>query len=584
MNISSLLSYFGNYFKSDDSIIKHIIWFDNKVDSKENTKYKEILKNTFSNTEILFTKDEKELGSKIELIKFEAFILIVNGLNFMKIVNFIRTKTIYSIPLICIFTRSKQELKEKINANDKKYLEDNFYNRLGICETIEEVIDSIQNLDKQVKDKLNGIHLGNTENPKNYDNCFTFEYIDQEYKLIFPYLYSKIMNNKKLSNDEIKETNKFILENYGEIETIKNMILPLLFTDDIPENILAKFWSRIYTCESPFYRNLNNSLMKLENQNYNTFIQLLYIGLTEYIYKEKDILYRGANISDKDMDNLINYYKNREKKDKLENCYLIYSRAYLSFSKDEKTSIGFIGNIPGTQKVLFRLKNEMKNNVYSNAYLNSISYISSENEVLFFPYSSFIIEKIKLENNIYYVDIVYLGVYEKKIKESYEMVKDKPELFKEITEKSNFCKDTIETNIMLNKNIHKEAKIDIKEEDFEQILINKVITYNEEKNMEKNKGKKEDDQNQIKDEKNDKEAHEVEQKEVKEEEKKDKSIEQKVEEPEKKEEVVEQKVEEPPVEEPKEEPKVEEPPAEEPKEEPKVEEPPVEEPKEEPKV
>ena len=128
MIISSLLSYFGNYFKSDDLIIKHIIWFDNKEDSKENTKYKEILKNTFSNTEILFTKDEKELGSKIELIKFEAFILIVNGLNFMKIVNFIRTKTIYSIPLICIFTRSKQELKEKINANDKKYLEDKFYN------------------------------------------------------------------------------------------------------------------------------------------------------------------------------------------------------------------------------------------------------------------------------------------------------------------------------------------------------------------------------------------------------------------------------------------------------------------------
>ena len=64
--------------------------------------------------------------------------------------------------------------------------------------------------------------------------------------------------------------------------------------------------------------------MKFENHNYNTYIQLLYKGLTEYKYNDKDILYKGGNIPNKEMDNLKKYYKNMGLNEKLENCYLIY--------------------------------------------------------------------------------------------------------------------------------------------------------------------------------------------------------------------------------------------------------------------
>ena len=187
--------------------------------------------------EIICIKEEKELYKKMNELKFEAFIIIVNGLFFMKIVEYLKTQSINSIPIICIFTRNRNEIKNKIEQNNKKYLEDKFYNRLGICETIEEVIKSIKNITKEVKEYIDNINLGNIENPKDYENCFIFEYIDKEYKLIFPYLYNKIMNNKKSNNEEIKFTNKYILENYGKIDDIKNLILPLFFLENIPENM-----------------------------------------------------------------------------------------------------------------------------------------------------------------------------------------------------------------------------------------------------------------------------------------------------------------------------------------------------------
>ena len=49
------------------------------------------------------------------------------------------------------------------------------------------------------------------------------------------------MLNIKVSNNEIKNTNEYILNNYGEIEDIKNLILPLLLLENIPIDLLANF-------------------------------------------------------------------------------------------------------------------------------------------------------------------------------------------------------------------------------------------------------------------------------------------------------------------------------------------------------
>ena len=492
--LGSIFSYTKNFAKSlyslvvpEKSLIKNIFWLDQKVDNEFNQRCLDIIKYEFSDLvlSIKEMKEEKELFNIIKEIKFEIFIVIVSGLKFPQYIDKLKQTNLTSIPLTIIFTSNKEELKKKIDENYKIYLEDKFYNPLGIVDQFDDLKNKLKSVFNELKDKLNDIKLGNLEGIKDYQNCFTFEYIDNENKLIFPYLYNRIMSKIKITNDEIKNTNIFILNNYGEIEDIKNLILPLLLIDNIPIDILAKFWSRIYTKDCAFYRNLNNNLMKLNNKNYNSYIQILYSGLNEYMYKDNKILYRGTNISEREMNDIIKKYN--EKKDEL--SYLVYSRAYLSFSLDKSLIVQFLKDIKGTKKVLFKLENNKNNKILSNAQLKDISFFRDENEILFFPFSSFIIKNIYLDNDIYCIDLLYLGVYEEKIKEKIEKIN--PKEIKEIMKESSFSKDVMKAQVMLNNEKKIENKNNNKIEQKQQNIINEILSLNinfinEEKNKENN--------------------------------------------------------------------------------------------------
>ena len=307
-----------------------------------------------------------------------------------------------------------------------------------------------------MKNEINEIKLGNSNAPKDYSSCYSFEYLDNGYKLIFPYLYTNIMSNKKISDEEIKNSNKCILKKFGNEGKIKDFIIPLLNINNIPENILAKFWGKIYTLTTSFYKNLNWSLMKLENEEYmNSYIQALYSGLKEFQFKEKKMLYRGTNISEKEVKTIIEFYENKEiNKKKFGPSYLIYSRGFLSFSKDESIAKTFIGTIKGTKKILFRLNYFLENERLSNADLKEITDISAENEVLFFPFSSFIITSITIKNDIYYIDLEYLGIYKDEINKRIEEVNNNPndpELFNKVI-RTSFAKDCYQSQIISNKN------------------------------------------------------------------------------------------------------------------------------------
>ena len=82
--------------------------------------------------------------------------------------------------------------------------------------------------------------------------------------------------------------------------------------------------------------------------------------------------------------------------------------------------------------------------------------------MLFFPFSTFIIENIINENDIYYISLEYLGRYEQRIKSKIKTV-DK-NIMKKIISQTNFSKDTVKLNI-IPKEIenNKEINIDLKE-------------------------------------------------------------------------------------------------------------------------
>ena len=449
--------------------IKEIFCLDDILDPNDIRLLKKVFKN------LIKIKREEDLLNSINGKKFETFIIILSLNKFPKYIDYLINNSIYNIPISIIFNKNNIEIIEKIDEKYKKYFSDKFYNYLGISSSIDNLISKTKNFLIYYDNQIKKINLGETQNPSDYKDCYSFEYIDNENKLIFPYLYNQIMQSSKINFDEIKDTNRYLLEKYGKIVKLKKLVIPLLSMENIPYNIIAKFWGRIYTLNCPFYKNLNNDLMKLNNKDYNTYVQLIYKGLKEFEYNGNDLLYRGTNISDKEMDILINFYNNikiNENVNEFHPSYLIYSRAYLSFSKNKNKSLSFIGNIPNTKKILFLLKNNSENKLLSNANLYNISVFQNEEEILFFPFSSFIIKKIEEKENIYYIDLIYLGIYENKIKENIEKINEGT--LDQIIINSNFGNEVIQSGIIPNI-------IEIKIETFTKIekkFINNIIENN----------------------------------------------------------------------------------------------------------
>ena len=138
------------------------------------------------------------------------------------------------------------------------------------------------------------------------------------------------------------------------------------------------------------------------------------------------VLYRGAKISNKEINQLENYMKK-----KINNLpsSIVFSKSFLSFSKDRKVAEFFLnfGNIDKyTSKVLFILENDnsLDYNLCTHGDIEEISFLPSEKEVLFFPFSSFEIKEIKeiLKGKQYEIKLLYLGKYLNDIKNDNKLI------------------------------------------------------------------------------------------------------------------------------------------------------------------
>ena len=107
-----------------------------------------------------------------------------------------------------------------------------------------------------------------------------------------------------------------------------------------------------------------------------------------------------------------------KKEDKSFPSFILYSRCFLSFSKDPDSIIKFIGeNDDKNYAIVFILKNnkDIINKYSSNADREFLSAFGQEREVLFFPFSSFCLENIKKGNfkgkNCIIINLEYLRKY-----------------------------------------------------------------------------------------------------------------------------------------------------------------------------
>ena len=476
-------------------ITQAIFWIDVEIKNKQNSNYIEIIETYFQTTVNAFD-NLNDAFSLIKKYKFTFIYILISGKIFQNYLDMLQKEinNIYCIPIAIIFTSKyfkktllqiqKNTTDRLISKNTFNSINDNFYNLGGVCDNLNDVLIFIKNFNNTLENlKNNREEIKNTKDI-DYSNCFVFEYVDNIDKLILPSIYNELDELSNINDNEIDEFNKFFIENHY-IKTYDNLMLPLLKFTHVPYEIISKFWIRSYTIESTFYKKLNNQLMLNSIDNYSPFIKMMYKGLQLKSFNlcSNCELYRIALVNNNEIELLKDYFK--KKVNNLPSS-IFFCKAFLSFSKNKTKTYEFLNK--NKQKinenkipVLFIVNNFEKNfnfsdPISSNADLTHLSFFPKEQEVLFFPFSSFTVEKLtdeKINNvdvKVIYLD--YLGKYKNQID---EILIEEPNIKNIIhqmivNKESPFIKEFI--NFDLIPEI--EKKIDKKVE-------NKIIEINKEK-------------------------------------------------------------------------------------------------------
>ena len=151
---------------------------------------------------------------------------------------------------------------------------------------------------------------------------------------------------------------------------------------------------------------MNQNLMKKNYKIYLTYIKLLYKGIMNNSYKPKTdcILYRGTRLEKFEIQFLKDMLKKKRSSQKVP---IIYSTSFLSFSTNDEVAKGLTTRREASEEnretvlKINPLREDYENEILkTNASLKEISFFHEEDEILFFPFSSFEIVDVKEYSSI----------------------------------------------------------------------------------------------------------------------------------------------------------------------------------------
>ena len=303
----------------------NIIWIDPNIDNEQNTKYAEEI-NSMNSFKLKLFKEVEPAINYIKDIKFEETKVIVSGRPYSEFVNKFKENLtkIYVTPKIIVFTSTKNGfLFYNKGYNDA---DNSFYNQF---EKIKDFLKRKEIINKENDSNyefqlLKELNLKNDYDPlianyeseklKNSDEFrLTFEYIDSKEKLLLPLFFKALIEN--ISHDKIEKYTNLLYNTYSNKNNeIKKLLSILISIPDIPIEILSKYYARLFTIESAFYQNLNRDLSLNKLEKYLRYIKILYEGvkLKSLPLASSNILYRGAKISNAEVNMLKNYIKKKK--------------------------------------------------------------------------------------------------------------------------------------------------------------------------------------------------------------------------------------------------------------------------------
>ena len=435
-----------------------IIWLDPNIDGEENKSYSEEL-----SIEAFLIKRKTVEGAMTDIynIYFKDVFIIVSGSLFLEFYNEFKENLyrISIVPKIVIFTSNAKEFENSLGEN-KKIIGNKFYNIGGIKTDLEQIKQFIKYY--SIKKNKDPIIIE--------ENSVSFDYLDTKEKLTLPLFYKHLMEFTPQDNQFYNFLhNKYY--NKEKNEEITHFLDSISDLSDIPIEVLSRYYVRIYTEESDFYRELNQSLREGRKENYLSYIKVLYEGikLKALPYSNDNILYRGCLLPNKEIEDMIKF-KNKGEVEGLPGA-IVFSRSFLSFSKKENVAIEFMNKYqrPNFSKVLFILKKDIDIDYNSSTQVDvgKLSNYDGEAEILFFPFSSFKIVRIYPENGGYKIELNYLARYFKMYEKDFTTILPKniidSEFKKEIFDSKliNIGENTPITPKKL-MNDYKLYKIDIK--------------------------------------------------------------------------------------------------------------------------
>ena len=455
----------------------NVIWIDENLDNEENKKYSEELYSFGSLIVRLFKNLDKAI-EQMKHIEFQETKVIVNDKLYYEFIQKFKENIIDMCiaPKIIIFTNNKQNFIEK-NKNCKN---NTFYNFGGVVDSFEDVKKFLKNEYKQ-------------KNLKSIDDVqLTFEYIDKKEKLFLPLFFKTLIDN--ISNNNSEEYISSLYDEYSkDNEDIQCLLGSIKYIPDIPIEILSKYYARLYTTESDFFKNINKSLGLNKVEKYLPYIKSLYEGvkLKSLPLANNNILYRGTKISNDELKKIKDYIKNKIKD--LPSS-IVFSKSFLSFTKDKKIAENYL-NIQNKNnnlsKVLFILEKDtnIEYNLCTHGDIEKISFFPNEREVLFFPFSSFEIKDIKQtikgKEYIYEIRLLYLGKYLKDIESDKNIIINDnkipdSEFKKQLCETGLIKKEKIEKiNTKILYNNYKQYEKEIKENNNRKKITDNITNKND---------------------------------------------------------------------------------------------------------
>jgi hypothetical protein len=307
-------------------------------------------------------------------------------------------------PKIIVFTSNKEQFY--ILNKDYHNKENVFYNYGGVVTTFQEIIKF---LNDDIRPK---------KFDRNYDGKeYIFDYIDCNEKRYLPIFYKSLLDITSLDNLENYTT--LLFNKYKNNEQIHDLLDQIESMQNIPIEILSKYFVRLLSCESKFYKDINKDLRLGKRENYLPYIKVLYEGLKlkSLQLTAENILYSGSKISFYELNKIMNLLNNKEKGLR---GPIVFAKSILGFTKDREIAKKFLqGRKVGTNFIgVFFILEMDKNLDYclsTHCDFEKISFYPFEKGVLLFPFSAFEIKELQEiifeDARCYQIKLLYLGKY-----------------------------------------------------------------------------------------------------------------------------------------------------------------------------